>query len=509
MNGDNAMYLSKSALAFLLLAGAGLFGWFAQGLLGQSDASHSVALVAPAAGSVGGAAPAGDGSPPTGTGPADQGPLAMEQSQTVAPDASNMNVTIVNSATETRTSNATQITPVSAPSTGRGTNAVVVRSGTPAPSGVRVVAIPVPVGPAVAPGTAAAPAPPRVSINGNHIVIASDGSVVFVGDDGKLNANTGPTSASGTVAIDTAGSQVQSGSSGGTASGSYGGASGGTASGASGASGATAGVASGGTTAALSGSSDVTGEGGAKVTLITTSGGTAATHSNGSLDSVLSGTGSDGRSVAIAGFEDHSVSVIGDDHLITYDDSNVFIDRDGQVNANTGDTDSSGLNVVDAVGSVVRSGNSGDGEGNDDEEEEDEAEDPVGLPTDSDPDDSVPDDGETDDESDIAGASSLMASLPATQSTSDGSAMVDDEDVTTSASGFNPFVIGADGFDDVSIRVNGNRDIVTYDDSNVVIGGTGGVNAQIGDSDTAGAVVMGVRNSYIQAGCEGDLCYTK
>ncbi len=42
--------------------------------------------------------------------------------------------------------------------------------------------------------------------------------------------------------------------------------------------------------------------------------------------------------------------------------------------------------------------------------------------------------------------------------------------------------------------------IVTYDDSNVVIGGTGDVNAQIGDSDTGGAVVIGVHDSDVEAG---------
>ena len=76
------------------------------------------------------------------------------------------------------------------------------------------------------------------------------------------------------------------------------------------------------------------------------------------------------------------------------------------------------------------------------------------------------------------------------------------------ATGRSSLVVGADGFDDVSIRSQGDRNIVSYDDSNVVIGGTGNVNAQIGDSDTGGAVVMGVHNSDVQAGCEGDLCYS-
>ena len=42
-----------------------------------------------------------------------------------------------------------------------------------------------------------------------------------------------------------------------------------------------------------------------------------------------------GRPVAIAGYEDHSVAVFGNDQVVTYDDSNVFIDRDGAINANT------------------------------------------------------------------------------------------------------------------------------------------------------------------------------
>jgi hypothetical protein len=62
------------------------------------------------------------------------------------------------------------------------------------------------------------------------------------------------------------------------------------------------------------------------------------------LDLNQTGTG---RSVAISGYEDHALEVQGSDHVVTDDDSNVFIARDGQINAKTGDTDSSGLNVVD------------------------------------------------------------------------------------------------------------------------------------------------------------------
>ena len=63
-----------------------------------------------------------------------------------------------------------------------------------------------------------------------------------------------------------------------------------------------------------------------------------------------------------------------------------------------------------------------------------------------------------------------------------------------------PVVVGADGYEDVSIRSRGNRNLVTYDDSNLVVGGTGDGNAQIGDSDTGGAVVMGVHGSVTPLG---------
>ncbi len=84
---------------------------------------------------------------------------------------------------------------------------------------------------------------------------------------------------------------------------------------------------------------------------------------------------------------------------------------------------------------------------------------------------------------------------------------VTDEGAST-ATGKTAFVVGADGIDDVSIRTRGRNDIVTYDDSNVTLGGEGKVNAQIGDSDTGGGVVMGIARSDVRAGCEGDLCYS-
>ena len=45
------------------------------------------------------------------------------------------------------------------------------------------------------------------------------------------------------------------------------------------------------------------------------------------------------------------------------------------------------------------------------------------------------------------------------------------DDGASAATGKNSFVVGADGIDDVSVRTQGNDDIVTYDDSNVTIGG--------------------------------------
>ena len=259
-----------------------------------------------------------------------------------------------------------------------------------------------------------------------------------------------------------------------------------------------------------------------------------AYHANSSFEVLASRLGEAGRSIALSGFEDHSVSVLGNDQIVTYDDSNVFIARNGQINANTGDTDSSGLNAVDVVGSRVRAGNSGDGEGNDDEnedededtgqgeEEEVEEEEATPLPlrtlagtsqtrtspvyvetasADAESTDSSDDEDENGTDESAEDGIPVFDLLPgATYAT------VTDEGASI-ATGRSSFVVGADGYDDVSIRTRGDRNIVTYDDSNVVIGGTGKVNAQIGDSDTGGAVVMGIYGSDVAAGCEGDLCY--
>ena len=309
----------------------------------------------------------------------------------------------------------------------------------------------------------------------SYQVLATHGAIVYIGENGQLIGNTGPTSASGVVALGVEGSTLQTGASNVE-----------------------------GVEHSASTNQGAAAQGGSL--------GADPTHANGSFAILMPGAGTTGAGTAISGFEDHSVSVIGNDQIVTYDDSNVLIDRDGQINTNTGDTDSSGLNAVDVVDSYVGSGNSGDGEGNseEDEAEEDEAEQEEGAEstapqrmtaTDERASTASSDDedGSGNDEADEDGA--------AYQGRGPTYATVTDEGASI-ASGSQSFVVGADGYDDVSIRSRGDRNIVTYDDSNVVIGGTGKVNAQIGDSDTGGAVVMGVRNSHVQAGCEGDLCYS-
>ncbi|MFI2486134.1 hypothetical protein ACH47X_04460 [Promicromonospora kroppenstedtii] len=316
------------------------------------------------------------------------------------------------------------------------------------------------------PGTAAVP----VIVQGRRVsyqVLAADGSIVYVGADGQLVANTGAVSSSGVLALGSTGSDLRSGRS-------------------------------------------VSGP--APATPLSASG----THRNDTFGGMFLGSGpGSGRSMAISGFEDHSVSVVGDDQVVTYDDSNVFLGRDGQINANTGDTDSSGLNAVDVTGSVVRSGNSGDAEdeeGSDEEEDEegsDEEEDEEGSDEEEDEEDEeeAAEDGPAGADEDEAAGPPVPATGPPAGAATSGYATVTDEGAS-SATGPGAIVVGADGFDDVSIRSRGQRNVVTYDDSNVVIGGSGPVNTQIGDSDTGGAVVMGVHGSDVRAGCEGDLCYS-
>lgn len=270
------------------------------------------------------------------------------------------------------------------------------------------------------PGRTRAAAAPNVG----RVIVAYDGAIVFVGDNGVLKANTGDTSASGAVAIDASDSTITSGAS----------------------------VQAPGQPVRAFGEPN----------------GAAAVQ-----DAFAQSL--EGRTVSIAGYENHSVNVAGNDQIATYDDSNLFINRNGQINANTGDTDSSGLNAVDVTRSFARSGDSGDGD--DESEEPEEGEEP-------------------EEEADLPMASSASAA----SASANGTASSLDSDASTSATGRDPLVIGGDGYDDLAIRSSGNRNVVTYDDSNVVIGGTGDVNSQIGDSDTGGAVVMGIDQSHVEAG---------
>jgi hypothetical protein len=313
---------------------------------------------------------------------------------------------------------------------------------------------------------------------GPGIVMATRGAIVYVGDNGRLTANTGATSSSGAVALGVEGSDLKSGD-------------------------------SGDVSAATRAQRTAARQGAAA-----RKGGQPIGHENSTLGE-LAKPGKGPRGTAVSGFEDHSVSVLGDDQIVTYDDSNVFIDRKGLINANTGDTDSSGLNAVDVGGSTVRAGNSGDSEGGGEEEAEEEA---TGLPPAPSDERKLPDrgaasrttaptpagTGEDEDDAEEEGGDGAAGGRPGR---GQSSGTVTDEGASI-ATGKNAFVVGADGVDDVSIRSHGRNDIVTYDDSNVTIGGEGKVNAQIGDSDTGGGVVMGIHDSDVRAGCEGDLCYS-
>jgi len=225
----------------------------------------------------------------------------------------------------------------------------------------------------------------------------------------------------------------------------------------------------------------------------------------------------DATGVAINGFEDHSVSAIGNDEILTYDDSNVFIQRNGQINANTGDTDSSGLNAVDVRHSRVKSGDSNGGDNSDEQSNEGTKQPPEETAPTAPAAPTLPPvrqlngrawprhaRGQAEDGSPPADTAPPPhgAQYPGLKK-GQSFASVSDEGPST-AIGKNTFVVGGDGFDDVSIRSSGDGNVVTYDDSNLIIGGTGKVNAQIGDSDTGGAVVMDINDSDVGAGCEGE-----
>jgi len=300
--------------------------------------------------------------------------------------------------------------------------------------------------------TLTGPATMQIVANGNHIVIAQNGAIVSVGDNTTLKANTGDAIASGTIGLDIQGSTLTSGDSQQSTT----------------VPPPVAGAPSAGTAHQ-------------PVSVLHIPGDFASwpRRSTGSTASptqpwrpVRDGTSPPGtRAVGIAGYELHSIDVAGDDNLVTYDDSNLFYKRIGNFNGNTGDTDTSGLNVVDAQRSVVRSGGSGNS---------DETPDPPPF-----------------DPTQTRYAVGIPGSVGASGS---GAAQVADINGVSTARADDTLVIGGDGVDDNGVRIHGNRNVATYDDGNVAIGGVGNVNAQIGDSDTAGTVAMGIRDSHIEAG---------
>jgi hypothetical protein len=262
-------------------------------------------------------------------------------------------------------------------------------------------------------------------------------------------------------------------------------------------------------------------------------------------------------------WESYRLDVAGENIMVTADDSNVFRDRDGKLNGNTGDTDASGLNVVDATDSVILGTESADeapwqtraamrvdlassgepaGADSDAEEAEEDEAGAIALAAESaepprhdataqtsqstdatpatdtnrpaqprprgaaavppapsgddDEDADEADQGDTDedDESLDFPYDEWVQSVRRNRATA-----VNTDDGTTLASGADALVIGSDGYDDDDVRAAGSNIIITRDDGNVVLGGTGKVNAQIGDSEQ-GAVIMDVKRTFIKGG---------
>ncbi|WP_158609534.1 hypothetical protein [Cellulomonas triticagri] len=164
----------------------------------------------------------------------------------------------------------------------------------------------------------------------------------------------------------------------------------------------------------------------------------------------------------LAGYEDHSVHVTGSGNLVAYDDANLVVDHVGPVNANTGDTDSGAINAVDVTGSVVVTGDVGGSDGADGEEPAEPEEPASGSAAGA-----------------VGSAAPPAESLP---------------------------VVEGDGVDDRSVHVDGTRNVVSDEDTNVVVGGRGPVNAQVGDSDTGGTVAMAVHDSLLVTGCAAGTC---
>jgi hypothetical protein len=274
--------------------------------------------------------------------------------------------------------------------------------------------------------------------------------------------------------------------------------------------------------------------------------------------------GAQTRGVAISEWESYRTDVAGKDIVVTTDDSNLFRDRNGKLNGNTGDTDASGLNVTDATDSTILGTESADEapwktvaealvdiatstprdeEPSDDEQDVGDDEQPdlelarndrprastsvpaatlasmapvrtaaltgaaaaavVAPPPSEEGDEVDTDDQQADDADDGDSDEGDGSDFPYVdwihQASAEHASAVHTDEGTTLASGADALVIGADGYDDDDNRVLGENIVITRDDGNVVIGGTGDVNAQIGDSEQ-GAVVMGVNRTYIQGG---------
>lgn len=345
---------------------------------------------------------------------------------------------------------------------------------------------------------------PEVAVTGigENIVIAYDGSIVYVGDDGELTANTGDAALGGAIALDAQSSTLSS---------SYD---------------PNVLVAGPGQIAGAAPNSGTAGGPSIAGPGVVAGGSYSQVPSDVSPLASAFALYTQNRTADIAGFEDHSVLTRGVGNIVTYDDSNVFMDRDGKINANTGDTDSAGLNAVAVVRSIVTAGPHCD-DGCDDEsiiqaeagvfDEGDVAIDGHGnvvwapdatdeSPVDDDSeDDSLPADNGDDDDSEDDESPDGDVSDPAEPAETREEA---DSTRLAAGTGVDPvyapadgsLTVGGDGIDDLSLRVDGFGNVASYDDSNVVVGGAGDVNAQIGDSDTGGTVVMDIVDSAVSGG---------
>jgi hypothetical protein len=268
------------------------------------------------------------------------------------------------------------------------------------------------------------------------------------------------------------------------------------------------------------------------------------------------------RGVAFSEWESYRTDVAGRNIMATTDDSNLWLDRNGKLNGNTGDTDASGLNVTDANDSVIRGTESADeapyqtiaaaivdlaseGPSLIDTSTPSAPGTPSGspVPVSDQPrelkDPNLPSDGPVTSVTNPTGTTSTAA-LPVVPPTTgyranavpgataafhpfggsedDGSSEFDfpyaawtsqirgdaasaihTDEGTTLASGADAVVVGGDGYDDDDNRAVGENIILTRDDGNIAIGGWGDVNSQIGDSEQ-GAVIMNVNRVFIQGG---------